>query len=145
LRRNFMRKVWFITRPERDPKFHIDALHSLQVATSNFSVKWHGNREVHKKYEYILASEGLKRQNISDDGSGGRTWTAMLRTFGYLYLNNKGYLVLTKVGKKILESEQVWANISKQILTFQIPNAYFLDSSFKPKYEDGFQIRPARF
>lgn len=140
-----MRKVWFITRPERDPKFHRDALQALQIATNNFSVVWRKNRDVHRKYEYILNSHGLKRNNISHDGSGGRTWAAMLRTFGYVYLNNEGYLVLTKVGKAILNGHKVWENISKQILTLQIPNAYFLSSGFKPKFEDGFQIRPARF
>jgi len=140
-----MRKVWFITRPERDPKFHDDALRALEVATNNFSVKWYGNREAHKRYESVLASEGLKRENISHDGSGGRTWVAMLRTFGYVYLNDKGFLIVTKVGNKILNSEKTKENISKQILTLQIPNAYFLDSGFRPKYEDGFQIRPTRF
>ena len=140
-----MRKVWFITRPERDPKFHVDALRALQIATDNFSVVWYGNRDAHKQYEAVLISEEMKRDNVSNDGSGGRTWAAMLRTFGYVYLNQAGYLVLTKVGQKILNSEKVRENISKQILTLQVPNAYFLDSGFRPKYEDDFQIRPARF
>lgn len=140
-----MRKVWFITRPERDPKFHRDALQALQKATNNFSIVWRKNREVHKKFESVLISNGLKRNNISHDGSGGRTWAAMLRTFGYVYLNNEGYLTLTKVGNSILTGHKVRENITKQILTLQIPNAYFLSSGFKPKFEDGFQIRPARF
>lgn len=140
-----MRKVWFITRPERDPKFHVDALRALKIATGDFSTKWYGNRDVHKKYEEVLISEGLKRENISHDGSGGRTWVAMLRTFGYVYLNKDGYLVTTKVGEKLLNGEKVRENITKQILTLQIPNAYFLDSGFRPKFEDDFQIRPARF
>lgn len=139
------RKVWFITRPERDPKFHVDALCALATATKDFSTVWSRNREAHKRFEEVLADEGLKRNNISHDGSGGRTWAAMLRTFGYVYLNEEGYLVLTKVGEKILNLEKVRENISKQILTLQIPNAYFLDSGFRPKYAEGFQIRPARF
>jgi len=140
-----MRKVWFITRPERDPTFHVDALRALKDSTNNFSIKWYGERSAHKNYEQVLASEGLKRENISNDGSGGRTWVAMLRTFGYVYLSQDGLLMLTKVGERILSSVKVRENISKQILTLQIPNAYFLDSGFRPKYEDGFQIRPARF
>lgn len=140
-----MRKVWFITRPERDPKFHVDALRSLQKATNNFSEKWVGNRDLHKKYEYVLGVEELKRQTISNDGSGGRTWVAMLRTFGYVYLNKNGYLVLTRVGEKILDGERIRDNVSKQILTLQIPNAYFLSSGFKPKFDSEFQIRPVRF
>ncbi|MGO1135815.1 AlwI family type II restriction endonuclease (plasmid) [Bacillus subtilis] len=140
-----MRKVWFIARPERDPKFHVDALRALKIATDDFSIIWYGNRDAHKQYEAVLVSEEMKRDNISNGGSGGRTWAAMLRTFGYVYLNQDGYLVLTKVGQKILDSEKVRENVSKQILTLQIPNAYFLDSSFRPKYEEDFQIRPARF
>src|SRR5699024_9215816 len=140
-----MRKVWFITRPERDPKFHVDALEALQTATDNFSVKWYGNRDAHKRYESVLASVELKRNNIRNDGSGGRTWVAMMRTFGYVYLNHLGYLQLTKVGQSILDGKKIKENITKQILTLQIPNAYFLDSGFRPKYEPGFEIRPARF
>ncbi|GGM39434.1 hypothetical protein GCM10011351_27000 [Paraliobacillus quinghaiensis] len=140
-----MRKVWFITRPERDPKFHVDALRALKIATDDFSIKWYGNREAHKQYESVLINHQLKRENISNDGSGGRTWAAMLRTFGYIYLNQYGYLVLTKVGEKLLNSVKIRENISKQILTLQIPNAYFLDSGFRPKFVDEFQIRPARF
>lgn len=142
-----MRKVWFITRPERDPKFHGEALEAIKDATVNFSIAWYGNREAHKRYELVLSSRGLKRENISNDGSGGRTWAAMLRTFGYIYLDESGYLRLTKVGQQILDRVKVKVkeNISKQILTLQIPNAYFLDSGFRPKYELDFEIRPVRF
>src|SRR5690625_8047335 len=99
-----MRKVWFITRPERDPTFHVDALRALQNSTNNFEVVWYGYREAHKRYESVLASEGLKRAHISHDGSGGRTWVAMLRTFGYVYMINEGYLILTIVVVDILIS-----------------------------------------
>jgi hypothetical protein len=139
------RKVWFITRPERDPKFHVDALQALQKATDNFQIVWSRNRTAHKRYEDVLASEELKRDNISLDGSGGRTWAAMLRTFGYVYITPSGTLSLTKVGAALLEGKKIRENTSKQILTLQIPNSYFLESGFRPKYEEGFQIRPARF
>ncbi|WP_377520055.1 AlwI family type II restriction endonuclease [Priestia megaterium] len=139
------RKVWFITRPERDPKFHVEALEALQEATINFSVVWARNRQAHKAYERTLVSYELKRDSISNDGSGGRTWAAMLRTFGYIYTNESGYLTLTKVGKKLLEGVKKKDNIRKQILTLQIPNTYFLESGFRPKFESDFKIRPARF
>ena len=140
-----MRKVWFVTRPERDPKFHTDALEALYEATDQFSIKWNGNREVHKRYEAVLASKELKRDNISADGSGGRTWAAMMRIYHYVYLNENGYLVLTKVGQKLLDGKNVRENITKQIVNLQIPNDYFLSSGFRPKFDDGFEIRPARF
>ena len=31
------RKVWFITRPERDPHFHIDAVRAFKIATTDFT------------------------------------------------------------------------------------------------------------
>lgn len=139
------RKVWFITRPERDPAFHKEALEALKNATENFSLKWRGNRDLHKKYEKELNKIGLKRDSISNDGSGGRTWSAMLRTFCYCYINKDGYLVLTKVGHEILNENNIHENITKQILTLQIPNAYFLEPGFKPQYELDFKITPVRF
>lgn len=139
------RKIWFITRPERDPITHKDALLALKEATNNFTLKWRGNRVLHKRYEEVLNSKGIKRDSVSNDGSGGRTWAAMLRTFSYCYLNEDGFLVLTKVGKKIIQNINVYENIKKQILTLQIPNAYFLESGFRPQYEKGFAIRPVRF
>ncbi|KGP73723.1 AlwI family type II restriction endonuclease [Pontibacillus yanchengensis] len=144
---NKQRKVWFITRPERDPKFHLDALEALKEATNEFKEKWQGNREMHLKYEKALNRIGLKRANVSRDGSGGRTWVAMLKTFSYVYTDEEGYLKLTRVGESLLTGDKTKnrENISKQILTLQIPNAYFLSSGFSPKFEDGFEIHPARF
>lgn len=139
------RQVWFVTRPERDPKFHKEALIALQKATDNFTIKWAGNRIIHKKYEETLNQLRVKRNNISNDGSGGRTWAAMLKTFAYCYVNEAGYLVPTKVGKCILKGIKVHQNITKQILTLQIPNAYFLESGFRPKFDPSFKIRPVRF
>ncbi|MEC1539540.1 AlwI family type II restriction endonuclease [Bacillus subtilis] len=139
------RLVWFITRPERDPKFHQDAIEALYEATEKLSLTWTGNREVHKKFEQVLADKGVKRQNISADGSGGRTWMAMLRTFAYCYLDDNGKIRFTKSGKAILEERDVYLNIRKQILTLQYPNAYFLEKGFRPKFSKNFQLRPVRF
>lgn len=139
------RKIWFITRPERDPKFHKDALIALAEATENFSVKWSGNRNAHYEYERALNKLGIKRNHVSNDGSGGRTWAAMLKTFSYVFTDEEGYLKLTKVGQQILKDQKVRENVTKQILTLQIPNAYFLESGFRPQFEPNFRIRPARF
>ncbi len=139
------RKVWFITRPERDPRFHADAVKALAEATNNFTVKWQGNRDAHKQYEKVLASKGLKRNNISNDGSGGRTWCAMLKTFAYCYIDSDGCVKPTKVGQALINGTKEYENVKKQILTLQIPNAYFMESGFRPKFEASFRIRPARF
>lgn len=142
---NKERKVWFITRPERDPKFHEDALKALEIATKGFSEKWQGNRSMHMEYERTLNREGIKRNNVSNDGSGGRTWVAMLKTFSYVYTDENGYLKTTKVADALLRRENPRQNTAKQILTLQIPNAYFLSGGFRPKFEDGFEIHPPRF
>lgn len=139
------RKVWFITRPERDPQFHAEAVTALKEATDNFTKKWEGNRELHKHYESVLAAHGLKRNNVSNDGSGGRTWCAMLKTFSYCYIDKEGFVKPTKVGKALVNGVQPYENVKKQILTLQIPNAYFMEKGFRPKFEEGFRIRPARF
>ncbi|MER2108978.1 MAG: AlwI family type II restriction endonuclease [Solibacillus sp.] len=139
------RKVWFITRPERDPQYHAEALKALQEATNNFSIEWQGNREAHKNFEVALVEHKLKRNNISADGSGGRTWAAMLKTFAYCYIDQKGYIKPTKVGLALINSVKEYVNVKKQILTLQIPNAYFLEKGFRPKFESDFKIQPARF
>lgn len=139
------RELWFITRPERDPVFHVDALIGIQTATNNFEEVWSKNRNLHKFFEKVLIDMELKRNNVSLDGSGGRTWVAMLRTFGYIYSTDSGKLALTKVGLALLKGNKVKENISKQLLTLQIPNAYFLGTGFRPKFKEGFQIRPVRF
>lgn len=139
------RKIWFVTRPERDPKYHADAIKALAEATNNFSIKWKRNRELHKHFESVLASKGLKRKNISTDGSGGRTWAAMLKTFAYCYIDTNGYIKPTKVGEALIEGKKEYENVKKQILTLQIPNAYFLEGGFNPKFDSKFKIRPARF
>lgn len=139
------RNVWFITRPERDPQFHAEAMIALSEATEAFSIKWKSNREAHKNFERTLAEHELKRNNISKDGSGGRTWAAMLKTFAYCYTNDEGYIIPTEAGKALIEGRDTFKNIKKQILTLQIPNAYFLEAGFRPKFDESFKIRPARF
>lgn len=138
------RKLWFVTRPERDPAFHVEALRALKESVGEFPAKWQGERGAHKDYEKVLGKKGFKRDNVSRDGSGGRTWVAMLRMFNYVYLVD-GYLHLTKVGEALIRGENIRDNITKQILNLQIPNDYFLSPHFRPKFEDGFEIRPARF
>lgn len=139
------RTTWFVTRPQRDPQYFPVALEALQEATNNFKEKWNSNREVQKKYEEILVEKGLKRENISKDGSGGRTWTAMLRTYSIIYMSSDGYIIPTKVGLELLGGNKIFENLTKQLLTLQIPNAYFISAGFRPKFDENFRIRPIRF
>lgn len=139
------RNFWFVTRPLRDPQYHADVLRALQPATSNFTQPWKGNRELHRKYEQFLADAGMKQNHISRDGSGDRTWAAMLKTYNYVYEDENGYLRPTKVAKAILNGQKVPENIKKQVLTLQIPNGYFVSKAFRPKYADGYRIQPVMF
>lgn len=139
------RNFWFVTRPLRDPQYHADGLRALQQATNNFTKPWKGNRELHRKYEQFLADAGMKQNHISRDGSGGRTWAAMLKTYNYVYEDENGYLRPTKVAKAILNGQKVPENIKKQVLTLQIPNGYFVSKAFRPKYADGYRIQPVIF
>lgn len=139
------RQIWFVTRPERDPKFHREALLALSEATNSFTMEWTGNRELHKHFEMKLAEMNLKRNSISNDGSGGRTWAAMLKTFSYCYVDEEGYMRATKIGLQIIRGIKVYDNIRKQLLTLQIPNAYYLEPGFRPKFSSDFAVRPIRF
>lgn len=109
-----LRKFWFVTRPLRDPQYHADGLRALQQATDNFTQQWRGNHELQRKYEKCLANAGMKQDNISKAGSGGRTWAAMLKTFSYVYADENGYLKPTKVAKSILNGKKVPENVKKQ-------------------------------
>lgn len=140
------RNIWFLTRPTRDPADHKDALQALSEVTNRFTNnQWSGNRTLQKKYEEALYKNDLKRKNVSVSGSGGRTWVAMLRTYDYVYLDDAGKLHLTKVGQALLKDKKQKANITKQLLTLQIPNDYFLDKGFRPKFAPSFRIQPIRF
>ncbi|EKJ3115842.1 AlwI family type II restriction endonuclease [Enterococcus faecalis] len=139
------RTTWFVTRPQRDPNYFPNALETLKIATNNFKEKWNSNRSIQKEYEVVLADKKLKRANISNDGSGGRTWVAMLRTYSLVYLADDGRLVPTKVGLALLEGRKKFDNLCKQLLTLQIPNSYFESTGFRPKFAPDFKIRPIRF
>ncbi|MEE6748740.1 hypothetical protein [Limosilactobacillus reuteri] len=104
------RNFWFVTRPLRDPQYHADGLRALQKVTDNFTLKWKGNRSLHRKYEQCLIDAGMKQNNISHDGSGGRTWAAMLKTYSYVYENTDGLLKPTKVARAILNARNVNLN-----------------------------------
>lgn len=140
-----LRTIWFVTRPLRDPNYFPQALEALKEATNNFKEVWESNRPVQKAYEQSLIDKKLKRNNISADGSGGRTWGAMLRTYSLVYMDGGKRLVPTKAGLALLKGKKKFENLRKQLLTLQIPNSYFLSSGFRPKFEEDFRIRPIRF
>lgn len=140
-----VRKTWWITRPERNPDHKI-ALLALDKATNHFSnIKWDHKSQIN--YEIWLGKLHAKRPGHSKNGSGGRTWVAMLKTFDYIYITKNRIIKPNEIALDIIKGINVYKNIRKQILILQIPNPYFLSSDFTrgsllPK---DFQIQPIRF
>lgn len=138
-----MRKTMFITRPTRDAfTSHGKLIEAMQELEGT---KWTGNRQAHQMLEQILVEKKIKAPGGSNDGSGGRTWAALARTFGYWYQDSKSEIVITPVAKAILAGNQEHLHVQKQILNYQIPNGYVLTSGFKTKYAEGYRIFPFRF
>lgn len=138
-----MRKTMFVTRPTRDAlTVHGKLIEAIQELEGE---AWIGNRDAHRELERILVAKKIKAPGISNDGSGGRTWAALARTFGYWYIDSKGEIAITPVAKAIVAGEQEHLHVQKQILNYQIPNGYVLTSGFNPKYAAGYRIFPFRF
>lgn len=137
------RKTMFITCPTRDAltshRKLIEALMELEGS------QWRGNRDAHFRLEALLVEKGIKADGISDYGSGGRTWAALARTFGYWYPDGQGRIVLTPVAKAIAAGIDEHLHVQKQIMNYQIPNGYVLSEGFSPKYDNGYRIFPFRF
>ncbi len=133
----------FITRPTRDAlTSHYKLIEAMQELEGT---SWTGNREAHRELERLLTAKKVKASGVSNDGSGGRTWAALARTFGYWYPNSNNQVTITPVALAILAGEFVHQHVQKQILNYQIPNGYVLTSGFSPKYEPGYRIFPFRF
>ena len=138
-----MRKTMFITRPTRDAltshRKLIEAMQELE------GIVWTGNRRAHQELERLLVEKQIKAPGVSNDGSGGRTWAALARTFGYWYPNANDKVVMTPVAKAITAGVSEHLHVQKQILNYQIPNGYVLTQGFRPKYDSGYSIFPFRF
>ena len=128
-------KLWTITRPTRD-------LHDLELALKAFSKlakgkKWRGNRPLQRKFE---TENPAKTKHAGIYGSGGRTWAALLRVYGLWYEDDDG-VKLTSAGEVLVSGKNVYQQIVRLIMNFQITSAY----SEHQKLEDGFRIFPFRF
>jgi hypothetical protein len=140
------RKTWWLTRPVRAPIAHDLAVKTFaEVAEGK---RWEGNRNLHLQFEKKLGEIGIKRRAVSTvgAGSGGRTWASLLRAFGFWYPSEiDGKVILTPVAKAIIKGIKVKDHIIKQILNYQIPNAYFISKEFIVKPHPDFKIFPFRF
>ncbi|MBM3910588.1 MAG: AlwI family type II restriction endonuclease [Thaumarchaeota archaeon] len=132
-------QLWTIPRPTRD----LSDLYGTVVALKKIAEgkKWKGARTLHKKFEAELQNLHLKTDNVSRDGSGGRTWATVPRVYGMWYDENK--VTFTSAADKILEGgEETYTQMVHQIMNFQFPNSYTVARNL---LDDGFKIFPYRF
>lgn len=136
--------VWWIARPSRDPMDFVQALEDLKNATNNFTDQWKYNRQTQKQLETNLGKSGSKRDHNSFSGSGGRTWTAWLREFGFIYYDDK-HIVLTSVGQALLSGKNIHENIVKQLLCYQLANPETYKNGENSIFDATVSVHPHRF
>ena len=127
-------RLWWVTRPTRE-------LRDLKPALVCFSElakgkKWFGNKALQKRFE---RENPAKTENAGSYGSGGRTWAALLRMWGLWY--DDKCVTLTSAGEVIVSCNNVYQQIVRLIMNFQITSSY----SEHQKLESGFKIFPFRF
>jgi len=143
---NTYRKTWWLTRPVRTPIAHDQTLQIF--AKVALGKRWERNKELHFEFERELGKAGIKRERVSDvgRGSGGRTWASLLRAFGYWYPSEADRtVILTPVAEALIRGNRVKDHVTKQIMCYQIPNAYFLFGDFRERPDPTFKIFPFRF
>lgn len=137
---------WQLPRPKRRllsvPHILQTWLLSAQkIALDHPDETWVGNRERHLRLEELLESEGIKRPGKRRDGqgSGGRTYAAMLRALGLIFTRESdGKAYLTIAGEELLNGGSPRAIISTQVMRFQYPSPHSLSFRLSPE----FNVRP---
>lgn len=135
------RQYWVISRPKRKLILVPDLLKIFSAAA--LGQTWTGNRALQKRFERNLTNAHWKAQNLSDDGSGGRTYAALLYLLGLWYEDDNNEVRITLAGQEILDGDPPIPIITKQLLDFQYPSPY----SIKPSVNvsRSFRVRPFRF
>jgi hypothetical protein len=135
------KEYWVITRPKRKLILVPDLLKLFSAVA--LGEKWNQNREVQQKFEKALSDAQWKAQNVSADGSGGRTYAVLLYMLGLWYEDIYKGVQITLAGQEILDGESPVPIITKQLLDLQFPSPY----STKPNVNVSrdFQVQPFRF
>jgi len=132
------KNYWIISRPKRKLIIIPEMLKVFAaVAVGN---AWSGNRDLQKEFEQELVNFEWKAQNYSQDGSGSRTYAALLGLLG-LWYEDAGQVKLTQAGKEIVSGEPTVPQLTKQLINFQYPSPY----SRSVGISDDFKIQPHRF
>jgi len=136
-----VRRHWVISRPKRKLILVPDLLGIFSSVAGGQN--WKGNRSLQIEFETALTNAQWKAQNISRDGSGGRTYAALLRMLGLWYEDKEKGAQLTIAGQEILAGYSPIQIITKQLLDYQYPSPYSLNRNVNISHE--FRIWPFRF
>ncbi len=134
------RKSWWVTRPKRKLILIPDLLKIF--ATTAEGQKWEGNRTLQLEFETALRNYEWKAQNVSKDGSGGRTYAAMLAMLGLWFEDEHG-VQITNAGKELVADNPPVPILTKQLLDFQYPSPY--SKIRQVDVDPEFRIQPFRF
>jgi len=104
---------------------------------------WYRNRELQIRFEQALTDAQWKAQNVSEDGSGGRTYAVLLYMFGLWYEDSEDGVKITLAGKEILEGNPAVPIMTKQLLDYQYPSSYSIKRNVDVSTE--YRIWPFRF
>lgn len=131
---------WFVTRPKRK-LILVPELIKIFAATTE-GKQWNRNRQIQLQFERALTDAGWKAQNISDDGSGGRTYAALLYMFGLWYEDEVVHM--TNAAKEIINGiSNPVAVMTKQLIDFQYPSPYSVKRNVNISRD--IQLQPFRF
>lgn len=132
------KNFWIVSRPKRKLIIVPEMLKVFAAVT--IGKTWTGNRELQKNFERELVRFEWKAQNLSKDGSGSRTYAALLGLLGLWYEDEKG-VQLTQAGKEIVSGEAAVPQLTKQLVNFQYPSPY----SKSVHIDESYKIHPHRF
>ena len=135
------KNYWWVTRPKRKLILIPDLIKIFSATATGKT--WHRNRELQKQFERNLTNAKWKAQNNSNDGSGGRTYAALLAQLGLWYTDESNLVGITLAGQEIINGNNPIPIITKQLLDLQFPSSY----SIKPQVNvcREFQLQPYRF
>jgi hypothetical protein len=135
-----IKRHWVITRPKRKLILVPDLLRIFSAVAEG--QRWNRNRDIQKQFEQSLTDAQWKAQNLSADGSGGRTYAALLFMLG-LWYEDSNIVNITNAGREIIDGAPPVPILTKQLLDFQYPSPYSIKSNVNVARE--FRIQPFRF
>lgn len=134
------KNYWVNTRPKRKLILIPDILRVFESVASG--QEWHGNRKLQLEFEKALTDAKWKAQNISRDGSGGRTYAALLFMLG-LWFEDENGVQITNAGEDLIDNNPPAEILTKQLMNLQYPSPYSIKSSVN--VSSNIKIHPHRF